>query len=417
MNKITITCASESRIDKIRKARSLNDLMAVMKDIMQDVSKSKKVVTTLETSLSADEEISIDRTGVRTRERTIRVTRATPTSTTLGVKLSKFVVPSKDVLENNSKVVQDLYANAQELDSIEALLKQTFAGAKNQPNALRALRSLKSEIDATIYKALTALNSLAKKHIPSEMKTLNTRLVSFLLDYVDPKTYTDISKIIYVAPSGKDLHFSLYVGLSNLKDTTGYSYKEYYVVLTGIVDGSGHIRYFLNTLPDFKVPGNYMVGKEVGTEQEMLGRIKMLLTTSDILSEYERKPMPVNTRDLHLKKINQVKGVRSAVVDKDEIVLGLTSKTQNNVNAVLTEIVPLLNRVVGLNPRSKSLFKWALKERGGKAFLHFMLVPKQGDKGTSEFSINREKLMDLQRALELDDESIRRMVESLKGHL
>lgn len=428
MSKITITCSSESRIAKIRKARSLNDLLGVINEIVAEVTRSKKIVQNLGVSLSStstaaaaavddDEEITIDRSGLKgpgiTRNKRIQVKRSVPSNSKLGVKLEKFIVPSAQVLKQNSQVVQDLYSNAIELESIEALIKQTFADAKNQPMALKALTALREEIDKTIFKALTILNKLANKHVPTEMKFLNTRLVEFILDYVDPATYSDLTEIVYVAPADKDLHFSLYVCLYNLKDKTGYMYSEYYVVLTGVVDKSGFIRYYLNTLPDFKVPGKYTLGKEISTERDMLNRIKLLFSTNDIISEHERRPIPVDNDLLHQRKVHKVPGVTSAKVVKDEIVIGVTSGTPTKVNQVVITLLPLLNRIVGISPRSKSIFKWASKKTGAKTYLHFSLVPSAPTTGV----VDLNKLRDLQKSLDLDDESMKRIVKALKGTL
>ncbi len=425
MGKLMLSSSStERRHSAIRKARSVNDITAILQEISKEIKLNSSLVGDLTKVLAStsgrnieeQDEIKINKV-LPTPSRRIN-TKSTPTLSSLGVKLEKFVVPPLDKIKSSVGIVQNLYDNASELDAVEALLAQSFEGSKNQAAALASVKALKNEVNATINKALTSLSKIADKHVPSEMKTLITRIIGFVLDTVDPKTYSEITELVYVSTGKDQLWFSLYLCLNDLKDEKGFTYSEFYIVLTGVVKDST-ITYFLNTLPDFKVPGKYELGKDVQNEKAALQRIKFLLGANDILSDAERRPMPATKDQLDAKGIAKIPYVSSADVKDDTIIVHLKPNIPpSKFNGIVTQIIPLLKAVVGLNSRSKSIFKWKIvKSAGGRNSLQFVLTPdiRSDDKAT--LSMNLTKLRELQSALDLTPEELSAIKKALKSFL
>ena len=250
------------------------------------------------------------------------------------------------------------------------------------------------------------------------MKTLITRLIGFVLDTVDPKTYSDITELVYVSTGKDQLWFSLYLCLQDLKDDKGFTYSEFYIVLTGVVKDNA-ITYYLNTLPDFKVPGKYDLGKEVPNEKAALQRIKFLLGANDILSDAERRPMPATKEQLNSKGINKIPYVSSADVKDDAIIVYLKPNIPpSKFNSIVTQIIPLLKSVVGLTSRSKSVFKRKIvKAAGGRTSIHFILTPDLRADDKSTLLLNLTKLQELQSALDLTPEELTAIKKALKSFL
>lgn len=426
MSKLTILSSNtDKRQAKIRKARSVNDLLGVLSEITQEVGENTRMVSGLIKSLSATrkpvseaEEIRISHTGKGALPTSTKIsTKTTPSGDNLGVKLEKFVVPPLKVLQPSVDVVQSLYDNARELDSVEALLSQSFIGAKNQPQALRAVRTLKAEVDKSILQALKAVNAIASKHLPTEMKRLNTKIIGYVLDTVEPSSYSDITETVYVVPVDSQLHFSLYLCLQDLKDGKGFIYTEFYVVLTGVVE-KGAIKYYLNTLPDFKVPGTYEKGKEVLNEKAAVTRVRFLFSANDILSDEERRPLPVTTQDLKSKNLHLLPSVQGVDVKDDTILVHLKSGTApSKVNELVTTVLPMLRSVVGLTGRSRSVFKWKTVKKGPKTSLEFILTPDIRSDEKAQLSLNLTKLHELQSALDLTPEELGAVKKALKSFL
>lgn len=425
MSKLMLSSSStEKRHSSIRKARSVNDLTSILQEISKEVKQSVLLVgdlvqvlaSTSGRNIEEQDEIKINKVQPTPSQRIN--TKSTPTLSSLGVKLEKFVVPPLEKIKDSVGIVQNLYDNASELDAVEALLAQSFEGSKNQASALLAVRALRDEVNTTINKALTSLSKIADKHVPSEMKVLITRLIGFVLDTVEPKSYSEITELVYVSTGKDQLWFSLYLCLHDLKDDKGFTYSEFYVVLTGVVKG-GNITYFLNTLPDFKVPGKYELGKEVPNEKAALQRIKFLLGANDILSDAERRPMPVTKEQLSGKGIAKIPYVSSADVKDDTIIVHLKPNIPpSKFNSIVTQIIPLLKSVVGITSRSKSIFKWKIvKSAGGRTSLQFILAPdlRADDKAT--LSMNLTKLRELQSALDLTPEELGAIKKALKSFL
>lgn len=410
---------SSNRLEKIRKSRSVNDLIDIINEIAKEVRSGKKAVEKLTISISAknEDEIKIDHSGKKSPEK-MKITQKTPSEDTLGVKLTKFVVPPKDVLVKHNSTIQSMYENASELDAAEALLQQTFAGVKNQPAALRALRALKEEVDSSLNRAFSALNKLANKHLPTEMEQLSDSLISYLIDHLDKKSYDNMTKMVYVAPDeSNNILFSIYIGIEGLKNGSGFVFDEFYVILTGLVDKKGYIRYFLNTLPDFKVPGKYPVGKEITTEKDMIQRFKFLLAHNDLVSDFERKPMPLTTDQAKTKGLTNIPNVSDAYVEDDAlyVVIKKGKDSDRVIKSVVLSVMPLLNLLVGNARRSKSVIKYKPLARKGTTVLQFILTPQLATGDDQDLSLNLQKLKELKSLLDLSDKEVEAIKHALKN--
>ncbi len=405
-----------SRIEKLRKARSFNEVVSIIKEIAQSIKSNGIVADRLVASLSktslsgrtrAPSTIEIDHTGEKEVESPIKMSVRTTKGAKISAKLIKFVVPKADVLKKNNDVLTALYQNVLELDAAEALVRQSFHGQKNQPATLKAIGLLKKEVDAKLDVAFGALSDLADKHLPTEMENLGEKMDDFLADtFSDDKR----SKYVYVVPGeDKDIIFSYYICIDEVKSSSGFVFDNYYVVLTGVVQ-NGFIKYYVNALPDFKAPGRYPKGMAVTTEADLKHNIKMLFAHNDIAVEMERRPMPIDTERAKAG-LGAIEGVQAVKVEDDMLMVLLKNGSQDNINNVLTKLLPRLNGLVGNKTRKSVITKRITKNNAGKTILKFILTPNQKTKNVTHI-MDLEQLNEVQKMLGLTDRQVKQIKEA-----
>lgn len=405
-----------ARIERLRKTRSINDVVAVVRNIAIDVRSSSRSVSTSATRKSVDTgEIEIDHTTQTAVTPPSRVSVKSPaaTNTSLGVKLTKFVAPDPAAVKKHSDVIERLHENAQELESAEALVRQAFAKAKNQKQVLSAIHALQEEINSNLARAFTSLDAVANKHLPEEMETLGDSLVAYIIDHVNPKFYSNIHKEVYATFDGPNTVFSMYVVINELQASTGFVYDEFYVILTGTVTPGSIIRYYLNTMPDFKIPGHFPVGKEVKNTAELTVRVSTLIAHNDIASDLDRKPMPLNTKRAHTGGLAAIKYVEDAYVLDDSlfIVVEKGRETRKNLVEIQQQVVPLLNQLTKNARRTKGVVQMKTLVQKGKTVLQFIFTPGSDQ---SVHTLNLDRLNDVQNMLELSKEEVHALKEILK---
>ena len=377
---------STARIEAIRKARSLNDVLSIVSQIEKEYHKNVAVVDELAESISA--EIVMDG-----RKRN-------PAS----VKVTKYVAPKSVELKKHWDVINSMYDSVMELDAAEAVMKQSFAGNKKTAPALKALQALKADIDEKLNHAFDAINSIAEKHLPYDLQKMSDKVVSTLLDHLNPKSYKDISRQVYVAPVDKAMHFSVYITVDALKTESGFVFDQYNFVLTGVVDQQGNIEYFLTSIPDFKSPGRFPLGKQVSSTQDAQKRIDILLAHNDFLLTQDKLSLPFDEQRAKTSGMTNLKNVENVAIKDDDIIVTLspTVKTDKVLENTIIDIMARLNGLVGGNARNKTLFTYKVTTKAGKKVVTFALVANVATKD-KPLLINKEKLDDVVQLLNLTE--------------
>jgi hypothetical protein len=403
-----VPMAKKDRLEKIRKVRSLNDILDIIKDITKDVNSDGNVVKNLFTSLSArrggqDEEITIQHTA----KRPTRVsTRSKPSGGDLGIQIKDFKAPPKSAIEKHVQVLTRLYDNAKELDAVEAMLRQTFSGVKHQGTALNAVKALQKEVDNSIHTALTALNKVATKHFPTEMEKLRDQLTAFLLDNIPENLYDDMAFLEYASLGDNgEIIFSVYVEIKNLKNGKGYVFDEYFIILTGVVNVKGNISYYINALPDFRVPGKYQLGKQITNAAQMEIQASMLLNHNDVVTDMDRRPLPLSKKDASTRGFGNVPGAGEVEVKDDALYVQILKDDNRTVTNIIKSTMALLNGALGRKRDTSISYKRVT--RNGKKWVKFILYFKPD--ANSANSLNRNKFNEIKDTLDLDDATAERL--------
>lgn len=422
--------SSSKRLDQIKSARSLNDLLEVVSDIAYEYKNSaavvKRVVAGLNTSTSAiqrrpsaksapakaapkkparaaqvvDTQFDDDEGNITMD---MRDQGKAPHS---GAKLSNYVPPKGSELQKHVAVINRLHDNARELSSVEAMLKQSFAGNKNLAATLKQVAALKADVIQTVGDAFEALNAIAEKHLPDALSKFIDKVEEHLVKTVPGKSYKDMERQTYVVPDPENkngLHFCEYRTLTNFKDKSGATYDMYTFVVTGVVDPQGQIKFHVNCFPDFKRPGRYPLGAEVRDANAANKRIDMLLSHNGFVINHAKQPLPFDADRAGNIGLNTIKGVTDvAVKDDDLLVSYIPTISASAKEKMITDILARLSLVVGLNRAGKisnsKVFTRVDDTR--KHVLKFSLSPNV-DKNEMHFSL--QQLDELASALNLTD--------------
>jgi hypothetical protein len=422
--KISLSTNSQ-RLNAIRESRNVPELMRIItaigketKQIIQGACNGSIVVAAANDTDGkgkkkgpVTEVITIDHTGT-----------VDPNSSTdkPSATVKNFKMPNKASLGTLSKefaVIQKLYNNALDLDSVESMLLHSFVGSKNQPAALKAVRALKAEIDEKVSDSFTHLASVASKHLPPEIQRFANKIKEYILENVKVKSYSEMFEEVYAIPakqSPDDLEFCYYFTLKDLTNEHGYSFGEYNVVLTALVNPGGGVKYFINAIPDFKIPGSYPMGKQVKSGAEALLRLKLLLAHNNVVTEHEKEPMPIDTDRAKTSGLTNIPDVKDASVKDDTLILKIAKTGPDTVNSILTKVIPLLKKVLGLGDNSKVVIQSRLIKP--KKELHIVLTPnlpnRTADKQTK---LNVKKLDELRDLLDLSDVEVQAIKLALKS--
>lgn len=448
------TTKNADRMDKLRKSRSLNDVVSVIKNIAKDIGRSKNAVARMEALASAPTRKTSTSAGgdrptkIRIRHdgggEDIKIVEQEPSSEegkkgnravfrqkklSGGVKVSKYVAPNiktAEQIQNKVDVVHDLHENLVELDAAREKIKFQFRGARNLKVALNGIQALQDELQLTLARAYDLLETIAKKHMPPELEAMNAAVADFISENIPSTKYDSLENEIYVtvkAPTDEDdgvktrgpkkikidvdkadFAFHCYTVIENLKNSGNFEFEQYCIVLTGIVDRNLNIRYFLNALPDFKSPGKFPIGQEVTDDHEMQVRMSLLLAHNDVVTEIERKPMPLNTKTAKEKGFHAIDGVSAVHVVDDTLRVTLEKKAKSDV--VKAEVRSLLTAILGKRNRAKVLPR-ATHDKEGNVVLIFSLIPDIPDtEDKKDYDLNLSKLRDLQHVLGLPDDVI-----------
>ena len=377
---------NSKRLDKIKSARSLSDILDIVSEIAYEFKNSSAVVKKVVNSLST--EIVMDQR------------RAKPKT---GVEDTAFVAPKLSELKKHVDVVQKLYDNVVELDAAEAMMKQSFTGNSKLPAALKAVKELKANIDASINDAFEALSEVAGKHLPKKMAVLVDGLTSHVIDVLPTKSYKNISRQVYVVPDQEDasmFHFCDYIGIEGLQNAQGFTYDRYYVIVTGVVSKAGVMKFHVNSLPDFKIPGRYPLGKEFTTLKEATKHVDLLLDHNNFVVDFEKQVLPLDDTRAKTSGLTTIKGIESVRIENDEItaILAPSVTTEKAAEAVRLDLQARLNSIVGLKKKDQ-LFQYKFVRRGSKRAVKFILTPNVGRKMTTSI----EKLHEISEQMGLTD--------------
>lgn len=414
-----------SRIDRIRRVRSSADALVIISDIAASCSSVSKVLSSFHKkrgstsliSVGSDESIQLGGRGVR----------KTRLSNLAGIKLDGYKSPKAASLAKYVTSLKQLHENEADLNTIEATLKHSFASTPAQKKALAAIQSLRKELNTSLDKVFDVLNNIGVNYMPKEMVGIQESVSKIAIDMLDGMYESVHDDMDYVVPGSlvtdKSAHgiddssfvFSHYIQFLKLRNSSGFVFDSFFVILSGVVTSKGTLSLHLNAFPNFITPGHYPLGKVVHDEKDIKQRLGYLLSHNDIATGFERKPMPIDRHDAD-QSIAKLAGVRAVRVTDDELKIYMPLNSSSAaVNKVVTTIMPLLQFKSGSRTTN---VQYKTSKTSKDLVLTFILTRTIGNLSGAEKKsiVDAAKVTELRAQLGLTEEQASAVRKALKPH-
>ena len=325
-------------------------------------------------------------------------------------KLEKFVKPTTASMVKHNDTLAALFENVEELKFSIQMIEQNFEPSKQRDAALKAVRLLYKAADDRISDAFAALDSLSVKHMPTRMNQTAGAVIKHLRSTIDKSRYRAQHEYCHVANyKDSDVMFSFYIVFLDLKSDSGYVFDKYYVVLTGVVS-KNMLTTYINTLPDFKLPGRYALGTEVSSlpPQKINQYVDEFLAQNDVSVDLERQAFPLAKDRIKTSGLDKIPGVKSMYLFDDGLRLTLKPEfsAPEKHKDVAAPVMLMLNRLMGVRGKSKVAYK-SIK-RGNSAILEFVML---NTSGVSK-KLRKSDLSDIQELLGLTDSQVTQIREA-----
>lgn len=409
-------CRSIVEISNVVNAISLSTKEAV-KSLQKSSNRSSRV--RMKVSLSAGSDQAMKLTQGRRGQ---KVVQDNAVLTDLrGVKLAKFVPPNKATLAKHAEMLHKLHGNEMDLNAAEGMLLHSFNSGSAQRSVLAAIKALKKETQAGLDKAFSVLNNVGVNHIPPEMTAVVKEMGKYVETHIPKTQYTEFhDDMDYVVPAstdnkGDEFQFCHYTQLKNLKNDKGYVFENFFLILTGVVNVLGIMRFYVNAFPNFIAPGHYPVGRAVIDRKDIENRLHLLMMRNDIDTEFESRPLALTPKDLKAKGFTDVPGVKNVEVKNNVLTVDMgKGVTPDQINKMLSSIIPLLHFHAGGKSTNVVNKPRVVK---GVTYLDFKLTPKRkSDSQDQQFGTDSARLEELQDVLGLDDHKMAAIKKALRPY-
>ena len=246
---------TKSYIDAIRGCRNLNELRRVVVAIEKVITHETTKVESL--SVSSGKK----RFSAETFDHAAQNTKAKDTVRSL---INNFVPPDAESVKKHTDTLSRLYERLGELHAISAFIQQSFHGIKGSEEASTAVNTLISNTSLLVNKAFSSLNKLTKDSMPQDILSIREGIVSWVIENIDTTTYADLQKETYVQHvEDQNLwQYTSYIQLENLKNESGFVFKDFNIVFIATINNVGHVEYSINTISEFQIPSKLARGKQ-----------------------------------------------------------------------------------------------------------------------------------------------------------
>lgn len=373
VNSSSTSSSLSIRKEKIRKARNIGELLKIVKTIGGECEALSRVIDSnlkttknfeisnlnvkvskvLKSTSAGEEDEGIRVTHIAGKVRSpsqIKIKMNTPSGKKgmFPTEIGNFKHPTSLEVEKTLKPVQELQANIAHLESITSLLTQNFSGLKSRTAAVKQVKALTKEANSLVDKSLNSLNKIAEKSCPAELDKIYVYLEKYVASTLPKQTYSKMYESSYLSKgtTDKDSVYSKYLELEDLTNASGFKFPEFFFMLTGVVKGS-RLEVYLNTMPDFPVPGSYPLGTRISSYGELEAKVRTLLDSMKILHEIGRRPIP----EFSSKKnpLTKLKFVQSTVIKKDILKVVLKKKLSKADEEKLdSAVLEIMHKALGI---------------------------------------------------------------------
>lgn len=428
------------KIENLKNARSIDDFLRALKLLKEKAKENAKLISNL------NESVSCSLSGIKTRSK-IKISTSvdddvfetrrneTPLPFNQGKKVKvpdSFKRPDIKELVQIFEPIKQAYGVLKNLREMEVIYENKLSEFPNNETVRKKAKLFSNEvaemkklISDSFQEAYNSLNAIARENHPKKLDDIVDHIKELVEELVDKNNYSNIEEKFFVAPvqktGEKNIHYTYYIGLLDLKDLVEYKYDSFYFVITGILDSTdGTISYYLAFLYEFQPPGSFPVGKPLTSfSKESLKRtVENYLTSVNIKSKFEKYPFDISKEKAEVIGLFDIPGVKN-VLSKNNIIslileenLGSTETQRlNKLSKIIYDARILLKRYLNSTNEkyAKSLTHSISKTKKGKDVVRFMLIssPKSKQPVSQEmldqiaeiYDLDREEQNELKRCL------------------
>lgn len=396
--------------------RSEDEVQVFLEQLNEQLEKLTKNLPNLQKLFAKAEEtaagpITINRGGDKT-------TAPSPFEDTIGV--GKITIHNMGKLRDQFDLVVELQHKLEVLDSLEVQTQNLFRGERGN-KIPGMLKKTKQDYEKKLKLALNFLKVVAKKHEPKAFANLVKNVLNYFHESFKNK-FKAAEEHIFVTPktiSGADgkehqiLVFNHYIAFADLvNEHMDYTYPQYIIVFTAMINDKGSMRMFVNTLHKFRAPGSFKPGSEFKDLKSGVNALSHLFEVDDFIDLLERQPMPIS-KDRMTPALFRAKDVIKNVDVKDNVIQVLFNSKVNreNIQDVAKQVLLDIRGMFEQNMKTNIRYQ-IIKPAKGMQFI----LTKPSNYDSSKF-MTPEQIDHIQNYLGLDDDEAAKFVQLFnKGH-
>jgi len=206
------------------------------------------------------------------------------------------------------------------------------------------------------------------------------------------------------------LVFTHYVQFTNLENEfQDYTYPQYNIVFTAVVNLNGQMKMYVNTLHKFRAPGTFKPGLLFSDLRTGIRNVTTLFETDGFVDMLDRQPVPFGKETVDLKRFASKALIESVDVDDNMIKVAFKRVVNaKNVKEVSHKVFADIRGLLEL--KMKTQIKYRIVSLGGNKFgMEFVLIlPKDID--SAKF-LTIQKMEALKMRFNFDDEDLKKIVQ------
>ena len=314
--------------------RSLNELRQMMDQISKDLV---DIDAKLETVQISSVTVEIDAKPKRVSKN--------------NKKVELVDAPTTQELTQHFSILVELDEKLRLLDSMLAQLDYSFKNERDHQATVRELKSLRKNLESKIKASYAFINKVAKGTVDKDFKAFCSEVTAELLEVLEGQ-YDSSTQRLFVDIIDHTVRYTHYLKLTNFEDDSGYTYKEYYICLTHLLD-PGNARYLANTIASFRAPGRFNPGVEVDDAEIAIDTIGNMLISEGFKNVLHGHDLPITDSDVDQARFSDY--AKSVKVDGAELVVTLNAgiKGEDVITNLFVIVQGLLDQKVAKGQQIK----------------------------------------------------------------
>lgn len=325
-------------IDKLRQARNVNEICSVVSNIRKSFTQLTK---SLSFTVSVSNEFVIDgRQG------------SGKAPVLPGMADPSFKPPALGRLSKHVQAITNMRDHLDDLEAALSMLQFSFQASSKQPAAVKAVTALIADVKKTITAAETTIGAVADSSMPDSLRVMGDAVAEHLVAELDADEYSDLVTQTLVAPVQGGFQYSTYINLKGLTDAKLYKYTNYYVIVSCIVDKEGRATHYVTSMPQFRAPSHFPIGRVVDTPKKAIFEVNLLLANNNVQIDFERRP--IDLKRMQTAGIANIANVEDVDVEDNFLIVKCSRSVSTEARAAKVAEAVML-RLQGLYSSKASL--------------------------------------------------------------